>query len=473
MNAADADAGPERRLVESVRRGVRSAEETTEQALQALGDSAPLNLLVGEPIQEALIHARAIDRVRDAGRPLGPLAGLPIVVKDNIAVAGRPLTGASPALSGYRPRRGAGSVARLVDAGAVVVGQTNMHELAMGVTSDNGMHGPVRNPHDPTRMSGGSSGGTAAAIAVGAVLAGLATDTGGSGRIPAAWCGIPGFRPSAGRYPGDGVLNLSRTMDSVAVMTSSLDGMALLDGVLSDGMTTPNPAVELSELRLGIPRRCWDDIAADVSAGCAEALARFRTAGVALVPVELEPALALNREVDLPLVAHEIVDFWSVFAADKLDCDVSALALRLGSPDVSERLAAFAAMPRRTAVEYARLLAKVGEIGDFYQGIFGGLGLGAILFPTVPVTAPPVGATTVELPSGETDIFPALTAAETPASLAGIPALTLPAGQDGRGLPFGLELDGPADSDRRLIAIGRTLAKLLPTTAKIPAVSTR
>jgi len=472
MMSTDRDTGPERRLVDGVRRGVHSAEAITEQALQALRDSSPLNVLVGEPIEDALIRARAIDRARDAGRPLGSLAGLPVVVKDNIAVAGRPLTGASPALRGYRPSRSAGSVARLVDAGAVVVGQTNMHELALGVTSDNGAHGPVRNPHDPTRMSGGSSGGTAAAVAVGAVLAGLATDTGGSGRIPAAWCGTMGFRPSAGRYPGDGLLNLSPTMDSVTVMTRSLDGLALLDEVLGGDRKTP-ASTELSVVRLGIPHNCWADVSADVSAGCAEALTRFRAAGVVLVPVDLEPAQALNREVDLPLVAHEIVEFWSTFAAEKLGCDLPALTLRLASPDVAERFAAFVAMPRRTAAEYAELLAKVGEIGNFYRQMFGGLGLDAVIFPTVPVTAPPVGATTVNLPSGERDIFQSLTAAETPASLAGMPALTVPAGQDHQGLPFGLELDGPAGSDRRLITIARTLAKLLPALPEVRAVTPR
>jgi len=131
MSHIKGDTSPERRLVEDVRRGVRSAEAQVERALQGLRDHARLNLLVGPPMDEALTRARAIDRARAVGRSLGPLAGLPIVVKDNIAVAGRPLTGASPALKGYRPRRTAGSVARLVDAGAVVVGQTNMHELAL------------------------------------------------------------------------------------------------------------------------------------------------------------------------------------------------------------------------------------------------------------------------------------------------------------------------------------------------------
>ena len=455
---------PERSLVGSVCSGSRSAEHHVAESLQALRDHADLNLLVRAPIDSALERAWEIDQARIVGRALGSLAGLPIVVKDNVAVAGQPLTAASPALDGYRPRQSAGTVARLVAAGAIVVGQTNMHELALGVTSDNATHGPVRNPHDPDRMAGGSSGGTAAAVGVGAVLAGLATDTGGSGRIPAAWCGAVGFRPSAGRYPADGVLNLSRTMDAVAVMTRSLDGLALLDAVLAaDAGTAAVP--EPTELRLGVPSQCWDRLAGDVLVGFEDAVDRFRAAGVVLHPADLADISAMNRDIDLPLVAHEVMDFWSRFAAHELGSELSVFALRLASPDVAERFAALARFPKQTADDYARLLAGVRRLRDLYGGLFAELHLDALVFPTVPVTAPRVGATTVQLPSGEHDIFQALTASETPASLAGIPALTVPAGRDHAGLPFGIELDGPRGSDRRLIAIGDTLARLLADSA--------
>ena len=462
------EASPERRLVEGVHRGEGSAEAHAARALGALRDSRRLNLLVGEPIEEALVRARAVDRERDAGRPLGPLAGLPVVVKDNIAVAGRPLTGASPALHGHRPRHDAGSVARLLAAGAVVVGQANMHELALGVTSDNAAHGPVRNPHDPRRSAGGSSGGTAAAVGAGAVLAGLATDTGGSGRIPAAWCGTVGFRPSAGRYPGDGVLTLSRSMDTVSVISRSVDGVALLDGVLAADAARDEPAPLPSELRLGIPDSCWRDVAAAVRAGCEEALAGFSVAGVTLVPVDLDDVHALDRAVNLPLIAHEIVEFWSAFATDQLGCELSELVTRLASPDVAERLGVLQTLPSSSAAEYARLRVQVAEVADGFDHRLSGLGLDAVVFPTVPATATLVGATTVTLPGGEREIFGALTAMETLASLAGAPALTIPAGQDDAGLPIGLELDGPAGSDRRLIAVGRTLAGLLPAPPEAP-----
>lgn len=460
MTHSDVHEAPERAIVEGVRRGSRTAEACTELALQALRDLDHLNVLVDAPMgSQALSQARAIDRARISGNPLGPLAGLPVVVKDNIAVAGQPLTGASPALVDHRPPHSAGSVRRLVDAGAVVVGRTNMHELAMGVTSDNAAHGPVRNPHDPARMAGGSSGGTAAAIAAGAVGAGLATDTGGSGRIPAAWCGTVGFRPSAGRYPAEGVLHIAATMDSVAVMTRSLDGLALLDGVLGDDVATPAPA--LDDLRLGVPHQGWIDVVPDVLAGCEEALERFRAAGATLVPVDLEEIHALDRAINLPLVAVEFVEFWSTFARDELGCELAALVSRLVSPDVSAVVGHLVSLPRPTAAQHAELYAGVRGIRDRFAQVFDGLGLHALVFPTVPVAAPHVGATTVQLPSGERDAFEALTAGQTPASLAGIPALTFPIARTRAGLPIGLELDGPAGHDRRLIAIAADLTELL------------
>lgn len=465
-----ADVRPERDTIGSVRRGEVPAEAHVRRALDGLRDWGRLNLLVDEPIEAALGHARTIDRDREAGRPLGPLAGLPVVVKDNIAVAGRPLTGASPALQGHRPERDAGSVARLVAAGAVVVGQTNMHELALGVTSDNGAHGPVRNPFDLERSAGGSSGGTAAAVGAGAVLAGLATDTGGSGRIPAAWCGTFGFRPSTGRYPDDGLLGLSRTMDTVSVMTRSLDGLALLDGFLG-GLAGPwhwSHAPAPSGLRLGVPTSCWERAAPEVRGGCEAALDAFSAAGVVLVPVDLDPVHALDRAVNRSLVSYEIVEFWTAFAADHLASDLAGLIGRLASPDVAERLDDMGSQHRRSATEYARLRSAAAAVAAAYHQQLRALRLDAVAFPTVPVTAPLVGATVVQLPDGEHDIFEALTMTETVASLAGAPALTVPAGHDGNGMPFGLELDGPRGGDRRLLAVGRTLVGLLPEQPPAP-----
>lgn len=162
--------------------------------------------------------ARAADRKRaDKGpKRLGPLHGLPILVKYNIDTASAPTTAGTPALRSHRPGADAPVVASLFSAGAILLGKTNMHELAMGITSNNTAYGPVRNPYNPALIPGGSSGGNAAAIASRMCVDGLGTDTGGSVRIPAALCGITALRPTTGRYPGKGIFPISHTSTTVS-----------------------------------------------------------------------------------------------------------------------------------------------------------------------------------------------------------------------------------------------------------------
>ena len=180
-----------------------------------------------------------------------PLLGIPFAVKDNIDVLGLPTTGGTELLRSSFPSETATVVSRITGAGAVVVGKTNLHELAFGITSNNGSFGPVRNPHDPERSAGGSSGGSAVAVALGIVPFALGTDTGGSMQIPAAHCGIVGMRPSTGRYPADGVLRLSPTRDTIGVMASTVSDVAFIDGIITGEGELP--ATDLGTVRLGIP----------------------------------------------------------------------------------------------------------------------------------------------------------------------------------------------------------------------------
>lgn len=150
-------------------------------------------------------------------------------MKDNIETVEWPTTGASKAFEGKFPTQNSSLVTKILEQGAVIVGKLNMHELAFGVTSNNGSFGPVKNPYDHTKIPGGSSGGTGAVIASGAIKIGFGSDTGGSCRIPASLCGVCGMRPSIGRYPGDGVINLSKTRDTVGPLATSVKGLKLVD----------------------------------------------------------------------------------------------------------------------------------------------------------------------------------------------------------------------------------------------------
>ena len=218
-----------------------------------------LNVLIAQDPDEVLEAARAADKVRARGRLLGPLHGLPLLVKDNINTATLPTTAGTPSLIGNRPSANAHVVDALLGAGGIVFGKANMHELAFGITSNNGTFGPVRNPYDMSKIPGGSSGGNAAGVAARFAPAGIGTDTGGSTRIPAALCGVVGFRPTVGRYAGTGtlagvreVVPISHTRDTPGPIARSVADVALLDAVITGEPALPR--ADLNGLRLGVAR---------------------------------------------------------------------------------------------------------------------------------------------------------------------------------------------------------------------------
>ncbi|MEX3965033.1 indoleacetamide hydrolase [Paraburkholderia sp. EG286B] len=462
--------------VEAIHAGQLKAADYVATLLARAQALSNLNALTVLDVEGALAAAQRIDALGASERARLPLAGLPVVVKDNINTRGLQTSAATPALEGFVPARHAPSVQRLVDAGAILLGKANMHELAFGITSTNlAPHaGPVRNPWDPERIPGGSSGGTAAAIAAHIVPAGLGTDTGGSTRIPAALCGIVGLRPSVGdggtqrRYHDpQAVVPISHTRDTVGPMGRTVADVALLDAVIT-GHGPLSPAA-VTNLRIGLPAPLWEGLEAALEDVARAALAKLEAAGITFVPVEMSELLALNDRVSYAIALHEPIDdlaAWLV-ANHAPAQTVAEVAARIASPDVRAAYDAVLADARRGDYHSAMTVWRP-RLQQLYAQTFAASGLDALLFPTTRLAAVPIdelnGSSRVSIDgAAPIDEMEAYLRNTDPASNAGIPGLALPAGLVDARLPVGLELDGPAGGDRRLLAIGLAFEAILGT----------
>ena len=422
-----------------------------------------LNALIG-PVSEKLVtEAEAADRRRAAGRSAGPLDGLPIVIKDNIDLAGWPTTAGTPGLAGHRPQRSAPVAAALLGAGALLLGKTNMHELAYGITSNNGAYGPVRNPYDVRLIAGGSSGGTGAAIAARMAPAGLGSDTGGSVRIPAALCGTAGLRPTIGRYPQSGIVPISHSRDTAGPMARCVADLALLDGIIANDLTPLQP-LPLKGLKFGLPREThFESVEPSVAAVMEETFARLRQAGAELIEADLPGLRELLRDTGRKIAFYEtITDLPRYLVASGADASFERIVAELGSPDVA---AIFDQMlkQRVTDAEYRTALEdRLPRVKTLYREYFARHGVAAVMFPATVLPARPIGQDDlVTLCGRKVPTFAAYLRNTEPATIAGIPGVVLPAGLTPNGLPVGLELDGPAESDRRLLAIAASIEALL------------
>ncbi|MGM3275188.1 indoleacetamide hydrolase [Ralstonia sp. 24A2] len=438
---------------------------------KALGQ---LNALTALDEDAALAAARAVDALTPEARARLPLAGLPIVVKDNINTARLPTTGGTPSLAGFVARNNAPSAQALFDAGAILLGKSNMHEMALGITSTNlSPHvGPVRNPYDMGRIPGGSSGGTAVAVAARIVTAGLGSDTGGSTRIPAALTGTVGFRPSVGdggprrRYHDDNaVVPISRTRDTVGPMARTAADVALLDAVITGA--GPLSDVALADLRIGLLAECWQDLDHELAATAHAAIDRLRGAGVTFTEVSMPQLHTLCAQISMAIALTEPVrDVADWLIANEAPVQtVAGLAAQIASPDV--RGAYDVILAGGLPAQYAEAMQVWRpQLQQHYAQTFAAHQIDALLFPTTPLPAVPIdfenGSSTVSINGGAPiDEMAAYLRHTDGASVAGIPGLSLPAGMTASGLPIGLELDGPLGSDRRVLAIGAALERVL------------
>lgn len=445
-------------VVARIRAGDMKAEDYCLQALEAYREHKDLNAFAYLDEDRALEAAREVDIARMRGAVLAPLAGLPVAIKDNINTMGYPTSAGTSSLKAYRPTKNAPVAEALFKSGAILFGKTNMHELAQGGTSNNPIFGPVRNPYDKRRVAGGSSGGTAAAIAARIVPAGLGTDTAGSVRIPASFCGIAALRPSTGRaapYSLDGVVPLEVTKDTIGLMARTIGDVALLHAAITgDQILAPTP---LKGVRLGIPKtHYWEDLDGEVERVSREALEKLRGAGAVLVDVDMNEIVEQANKILFSLTDRR-AEFADWLAKNVPDITYEDVLNGIATPTVKFRWS-LQAVPAEIR-EKANAVRE--ELMVKYAGVFQSSGIAALVFPTEILVAPLIRT------AGETngDTFE-IGGKKIPEPLAIIrntvstaiyraPAISLPAGLIGQGLPVGLELDGVAGGDTALLALAR------------------
>jgi len=457
-----------------IRDGSVTSVELT-QAYIARADANPgLNAYTTLDRAGAMAAARRADAESTARKMVGPLHGVPLVVKDNTHVAGLPNTAATPALRGFVPKENAPTVQKLVDAGAVVLGKTNMHELAFGISGYNEgffTAEPIgtRNPYDRTRFAGGSSSGTGAAIGARLAPGGLGSDTGGSVRIPAALSGAAGLRPTIGRYSQDGVTPIAHSRDTVGPMAQTVADVALLDSVISGGnMPVPAP---LSGVRLGVYRGYFfKDLDADTRAVTEAALEKLRRVGVTIVDVDMPDLQKANDAVSFPVALYEAYDDLKAYLAKyQTGVTVEQVAAQIASRDVKGTYAGLV-LPRKLPtpngmLDAAPVYAAAMRDGrpallKVFTDVFQRHRIDALIGPTTPAVAATQGPDASSFPT-----FLLFIRNTDPGSNAGIPGLTIPAGLgSSTGLPVGISLDGPRDSDQRLLAIGMAIERILGRT---------
>lgn len=472
--AVSATAGSEDQILEldctdllaRIRDGSLRAEQLCASFLQQYECQRSLNVVTWIDPANVLSRARDVDRARDKDIRAPALAGLPILVKDNIDTVGFPTSAGTSFLGHHFPRRNALVVERLLEQGAIVMGKANMHELAMGPTSSNPTFGFVRNPYGPDFIPGGSSGGSAAAIAARIVPAALGTDTAGSVRIPAAYCGIVGFRPSTyprKLYSQQGVVPLTLDFDTIGPMGRSVADVAMLHATIVD-----RPLVRpgcLKNVRIGVPRLAyWDDLDSEVERVVRAALTRLRDQGAVLVEIDLREVNDVAWQIMLALISREEkTDLENYLCTQEPSISLRDLAEQIASRDVRAAVGK-KGDGRRPNPDPVR---GGGDGRDAlraaYRAVFREHGIQGVIFPTQVLPPLPIRASGDDpdemIEFNGRMVSKALTIFRNtvPSVVLGAPALSLPAGLTSNGLPVGVELDGLPGNDSDLLALGQTV----------------
>jgi aspartyl-tRNA(Asn)/glutamyl-tRNA(Gln) amidotransferase subunit A len=435
-----------------------SPVELTELFLRRIERQNPaLNAFLTVTAERAVAEARRAEKQllrRSSRRQDFPLLGIPITLKDNIWTRGIRSTAGSKILRDFIPSEDSTVARKLARAGAILLGKTNLNEFAYGITGGNVHYGPVHNPWALERIPGGSSAGSAAAIAAGLCAASIGTDTGGSIRVPSSFCGTVGLKPTFGRVSVFGTMPLSPSFDHVGPIARSVGDAALLLGVIAgrdplDPTSSPK-AVEdyrgalrkpMRKFRLGRPREhFWEKVDPKVRRAAEGAISAMEKRGAVVKEVSL-PHLKESRDAaaDISLAealhVHEAAGYFPQRAADY-------------SEEVRRRIEAGAKVPaNRYLAGFDVQKCLLAEFSAAFQTV------DVIVAPTVPVPAPPIGAESVKIDGEEIDTRRVLVGHSRPANFTGLPAISIPCGLTREGLPIGLQLIGRAFDEATLLRI--------------------
>jgi Asp-tRNA(Asn)/Glu-tRNA(Gln) amidotransferase A subunit family amidase len=407
-------------------------------------------------VADALTRARAADALNifisldekpGEGGADGPLAGVPIAVKDLMAVSGLPLTGGSRTLPGEISGQDAPVVARLRAAGAIVLGTANLHELAYGITSTNPHFGAIGNPHAPARIAGGSSGGSAAAVAAGIVPLSVGTDTAGSIRIPAACCGVVGFKPSYGLVPRDGVLALAWSLDHVGPIATNVADAALMLAVMAGVPVQERAPARDRRIRLVRPANFFFDLLEPSLREVLDmALQRLSAAGI---EIESRPVPGVENAASVQFLTICPEAF-----------QAHAQRLRQAPDGLGEDVRVRLEIGRfLLAADYVRAQRFRTVLRDSMLSALADAD--ALVTPTIIAGAPEIGAVELEIDGQLMPVHTAMTRCTAPFNLTGMPAITLPCGRDKDGLPVGLQLAAPAGADNALLELAHIVERVL------------
>jgi aspartyl-tRNA(Asn)/glutamyl-tRNA(Gln) amidotransferase subunit A len=489
-------------LLAQMSAGAVTAEEVTRTYLDRADRlDGRLNAFLHRDAEKALERARAVDARRRAGHPLGPLAGVPVAIKDVLCTLGEPTTCGSRMLKDYRPPYEATVIARLRAADAVFVGKTNMDEFAMGSSTENSAYGPTRNPWDTERIPGGSSGGSAAAVAADFAPLALGSDTGGSIRQPASHCGVVGLKPTYGRVSRYGLVAFASSLDQVGPFAHDLADTALLlraisgrDPLDSTSVDAPVPDYLASldtppeGLRVGlVPEFLGEGLDAEVEVAVREAVRIYKQAGATIKEVSLPhsrygvpayyivaPAEASSNlaRYDGTIYGHRAADFSPASPEEEKEELPPLIRMMMASraegfgAEVKRRimLGTFALSAGYADQYYNQALKVRRLIRNDFDAAFREVDV--LVGPISPTPAFRLGEKTDDpLAMYLSDIY------TITANLAGIPGLSIPCGQSRSGLPIGLQLLAPAFAEETLLRAGRVFERQTDWHLRRPSLS--